>query len=318
VSSSPASLDDTAQADTASMTSGAGKNTVLAGIGLVTAAVACFATLDTTTKHISTSVPILMALWFRYAFQAVATTVAVLPMRGLSVMRTAHPRFQLLRGVLLLMTSLFAFFSLRYMPVGEFTAIVMIAPLVITLLASTSLGEKVSPLRWALVVGGFAGTMVIIRPGADSFEWATLLPLGLVICNSWFQLLTGKLAKTEDPVTMHLYTGWAGTLVASLALPFVWTSLPSWSLWGWMCLIGLMGTVGHFMLILAYKRAPAATLTPYLYGQIGFAMLGGWLVFSHVPDNWSLIGMVMIAVCGAAGAWLAVRESRVPIQPAET
>lgn len=259
-----------------------------------------------------------MALWFRYAFQAVVTTAAVLPLRGLAVLRTAHPKFHMLRGLLLLLTSLFAFFSLRYMPVGEFTAIVMVTPLVITLLAATSLGEKVSPLRWALVTGGFVGTMVIIRPGHDAFEWTTLLPIGLVACNAWFQVLTSKLVKTEDPMTMHFYTGWAGTLLASLALPFVWVSLDSWTLWACLTLMGLMGAVGHFLLILAYQRAPAATLTPYLFCQIGFAMLGGWLVFAHVPDQWSLVGMVMIAVCGAAGAWLAVRESRVAIQPAES
>ena len=290
----------------------------LAGIGLVVASVACFATLDTTTKYISNSVPLLMALWFRYAFQAVVTTATVLPLRGLAILRTVHPKFHMLRGLLLLSTSLFAFFSLRYMPVGEFTAIVMITPLVITLLAATSLGEKVSPLRWALVTGGFAGTMVIIRPGYDAFEWTTLLPIGLVVSNAWFQVLTSKLVKTENPLTMQFYTGWAGTLVASLALPFVWISLDSWTLWACLGLMGLTGTVGHFLLILAYQRAPAATLTPYLFCQIGFAMFGGWLVFSHVPDQWSLVGMVMIAVCGAAGAWLAVRESRVPIEPVES
>jgi drug/metabolite transporter (DMT)-like permease len=281
---------------------------------LVIAAVACFAVLDTTTKFISTTVPLFMALWFRYAFQAVATTIVVLPMRGLSVLRTAHPRFQLLRGLLLLTSSLFAFFRLKYMPVGEFTAIVMITPLIITLLASTSLGEKVSPLRWVLVAGGFAGTMVIIRPGDEAFDWALLLPLGLVTSNAWFQVLTSRLARTEDPVTMHLYTGWVGTLLAALALPFVWASLPSWSLWGYLLLMGFMATIGHFMLILGYQRAPAATLTPYLYAQIGFAMLGGWIAFSHVPDRWSMVGMLMIAVCGAAGAWVAVRESRSPVR----
>ena len=290
----------------------------LAGIGLALSAMACFATLDTTTKYVSTSVPLLMALWFRYAFQAVATTLAVLPVRGRKAWRTEHPKFQLLRGALLLASSLLAFFSLKYMPVAEFTAIVMIAPLVITLLASKSLGEKVSKTRWALVMGGFAGTLIIIRPGHDAFEWTALLPLGLVITNSWFQLLTSKLAKTEDPVTMHLYTGWIGTLLASLALPFVWEPLTSWTLWGWLSLMGLMATVGHFMLILAYQRAPAAAVTPYLYSQIGFAMLGGWLAFSYVPDQWSMIGMVMVAVFGAAGAWLAVRETRTPIIPPES
>jgi drug/metabolite transporter (DMT)-like permease len=293
-------------------------NRALAGIGLLVAAVACFAVLDTTTKFISLSVPALMALWFRYAFQAIATTVAVLPKRGWALLRTAHPKFQLLRGVLLLTTSLLAFFSLKYMPVGEFTAIVMITPLLITLLASITLGERVSALRWTLVVGGFAGTLVIIRPGGEGFDWAMLLPLGLVVSHAWFQILTSRLARTEDPFTMHFYTGWVGTLVASVALPFVWAPLDSWMLWGGLFMMGLMGTVGHFMMILAYARAPVSTLTPFLYAQIGFAMLGGWLAFSHVPDHLSMLGMGMIAVCGAAGAWLAVRESRVTIQPPES
>ncbi|RYF38215.1 MAG: DMT family transporter [Comamonadaceae bacterium] len=295
-----------------------GPHRALAGIGLVVAAAACFSALDTTTKYISASVPLLMALWFRYAFQAVATTVAVLPVRGMAVWRTLHPRFQVLRGVLLLTSSLFAFASLKYMPVGEFTAIVMIAPLAITLLAATVLKEKVSALRWLLVAGGFAGTLVIIRPGGEAFNWASLLPLGLVASNAWFQVLTSRLARTEDPVTMHLYTGWVGTLIAAMALPFVWTSLPDGWLWVALCFMGFMATIGHFMLILAYQRAPAATLTPYLYSQIAFAMLGGWLVFSHLPDGWSIVGMAMIAVCGAGGAWLTLRESRVAVATPET
>ncbi len=282
----------------------------LSGIALTVAAMACFAVLDTTTKYTSASVPLLMALWFRYAFQAVATTLVVLPQRGWAALRTAHPKFQVLRGALLLMSSSFAFLSLKFMPVGEFTAIVMLTPLVITLLASTALGESVSRLRWALVFGGFVGTLVIIRPGHEAFEWTTLLPLGLVVSNSWFQVLTSKLAKTEDPVTMHMYTGWVGTLLACLPLPWVWATLPSGSLWGWLMVMGLAATVGHFLLILAYQRAPAATLTPYLYAQIGFAMLGGWVAFAHVPDNYSFVGMLMIAVCGAAGAWLAMRRPK--------
>ena len=290
----------------------------LAGIGLLVLAVACFAVLDITTKVVSMSVPVVMALWFRYVFQAMATTVTMLPVRGRAMLRTAHPKFQCLRGVLLLTSSALAFFSLKYMPVGEFTAVVMITPLVITLLAALTLGERVSALRWALVAGGFAGTLVIIRPGGDAFDWVLLLPLGLVASNAWFQILTSRLVKTEDPVTMQFYTGWVGTLIASAALPFFWTELDSTALWAGLVFMGVMGSVGHFMMILAYARAPASTLTPFLYAQIGFAMLGGWLVFSHVPDQWSMLGMVMIAVCGAAGAWLTVREGRVAFQPTET
>ena len=288
----------------------------LAGIALVVAACACFSVLDTTVKFVSAAVPLLMALWFRYAFQAVATTLVVLPLRGVKVLRTRHVLFQCLRGVLLLASSLFAFASLKHMPVGEFTAIVMISPLVLTLLAATVLKEKVSVLRWMLVVGGFAGTVVIIRPGSEAFHWASLLPLGLVASNAWFQVLTSKLARTEDPLTMQLYSGWVGTVFSSLALPFVWVPLGASWLWLPLGLMGVTATIGHFVLILAYQRAGAATLTPYLYLQIGFAMLGGWLVFQHVPDRIAMVGIAMIAVCGACGAWLTVRERRLLLEPA--
>jgi drug/metabolite transporter (DMT)-like permease len=143
---------------------------ILAGIGLVVVAVACFATLDTATKVSTIGVPILMGLWFRYAFQAVATTLVLLPRYGTAVLRTEHPRFQLLRGALLLASSTLAFLSLRYMPLAEFTSIVLIAPLVVTLLAATALKEEVSRLRWALVAGGFAGTLVILRPGGTGLQ----------------------------------------------------------------------------------------------------------------------------------------------------
>jgi len=291
---------------------------ILAGIGLVVVAVACFATLDAATKLSTATVPILMGVWFRYAFQAVATTLVLLPRYGTALLRTEHPRYQLLRGSLLLASSVLAFLSLRYMPLAEFTSIILIAPLVVTLLAATTLKEEVSPLRWVLVAGGFLGTLVILRPGGAVFSWASLLPLALVLTNAWFQVLTSRLARTEKPLTMHFYTGWVGTLVATIPLPFVWTALPGWNGWALLCLMGFMATVGHFILILAYQRAPASTLTPYLYAQIAFAMLGGWLLFAQLPDATSLSGMALIAVCGAAGAWLTVRERHEPIEPAES
>ena len=289
----------------------------LSGIGFAILAVACFATLDTTTKHVSAGIPVLMVIWFRYVVQVVLTSAVVLPLRGRSVLRTGHPRFQMLRGTLLFLCSMLAFFSLKFLPVGEFTAMAMLSPLVVTLMAGWILKESIRPLRWVLVAGGFAGTLVIVRPGGHHFDWSVILPLGLVLTNSWFQVLTSKMARTEDPVTMHFYTGWIGTALSTLMLPFFWELPTSLMVWMELLLIGIMGTVGHLFLIMAFARAPAATLTPYLYVQIGFAVLGGWLVFSHVPDQWSLLGMLLVALCGAIGAWLTARENRIVLQPAE-
>lgn len=297
------------------------------GIALVLLATACFATLDTSNKFLTMAgVPVVIALWFRYLFQALSSTALLLPLRGWAGLKTAHPRFQVLRGLLLTTSSVFAFYSLKYMPVAEFTSIVGIAPLLVTLLAATLLGEHVSRLRWSLVAGGFAGTLIIIRPGSDHFGWTVLLPLVVVATNVGFQLLTSRLARTEDAFTMHFYTGWVGTLAASLALPFFWTALPSWELWVGLFLVGLAGSTGHFFLIMAFMRTTASTLTPFFYAQIAFAMLGGWLVFSHVPDAWSLAGMALIGVCGALSAWLTAHEAKrgpppalpIKVQPIES
>lgn len=286
----------------------------LAGILFLVAAVACFAVLDTTVKYVGATVSVVVSVWFRYAFQAVATSAIMLPRHGSRLLLTAHPRFQLLRGVLLTAISALAFISLQYMPVGAFTAIVMTTPLVVTLLAALFLNERVSPLRWLLVVGGFVGTLLIVRPGGAVFGWASLLPLSLVLMYAWFQILTSQMARTENPLTMHFYTGWVGTLLSSLALPLFWTAMPDAKTLVLLGLIGLMGTVGHFLLILAFARAPASTLTPFSYTQIGFAMLGGWLVFGHVPGSWELSGIALIVLCGASASWITAREKRLPIE----
>jgi drug/metabolite transporter (DMT)-like permease len=283
---------------------------ILVGIAFAISASACFAVLDTTVQYLSAFVPILMALWIRYTFQAVATAAWLLPTRGMGMLRTVQPKFQVLRGLLLLTSTGFAFASLKVMPVSEFTAIIMITPLVIILISATLLKQAVSPLRWLLVIGGFVGTMVIIRPNHHGFNIALLLPLGCVVSNSAFQLLTSKMAKAEDPMTTNLYTGIVGMAVASVILPFVFTWLPSWHLWALLLLMGVSSTAGHCMLLVAYQKTSTAVLMPYLYTQIVFALLGGWLVFRYVPDGWSLLGIALIGVSGAAGAWLTVRERR--------
>ena len=284
---------------------------------LVILAMACFTGVDGLVKYLGAWVPLVVVMWFRYMFHAVVVTAVMLPLRGRSLVRTAHPRFQVLRGSLLLAVSAISFVALQYMPVGEFTAIVMITPLVVTLLAALFLRERVPPLRWVLVFGGFAGALLVVQPGGDVIGWASLLPLLMVVTYAWFQILTSRMARTEDPMTMHFYTGWVGALIATAVLPLVWQAMPDARTFAILCLVGLMGTVGHFLLILAFARAPASTLTPYLYAQIGFAMLCGWLVFDHIPGALELAGIALIVVCGATASWLTAREKQPLLQPPE-
>ena len=285
----------------------------LAGIGLLLAAVACFAVLDTTTKRVTVEVPLLMAVWARNFFQALLTSALVLPKQGLSVLKTNHLAQQITRGLLMVTVTVLAFSSLGVMPVGEFTAIVMTTPLLVTLLAARLLGEHVSAFRVALVIGGFLGTAIIVRPGGGAVSWHSwhmLLPLVLVAANTAFQLLTSKMTRTETTMTTQFYSSWVGATLTSIPLIWFWTPIADPLLWLGLLLMGVAGAVGHILMIMSFERSPAATLMPYMYMQIGFAMLGGWLIFDHVPDHLSLIGIGLIAACGTAGGFLTMVESK--------
>ena len=281
------------------------------GIVLLLFALACFATLDTATKVVTAEVPLLMALWFRYAIQAVGATLWSWPGRGWKLVSTRHPGQQITRGVLMLLVTALAFASLGLLPVGEFTAIVMSTPLLVTLLAARVLGERLSGLRVLLVLGGFVGTLAVARPGGDFQSWALLLPVGLVLANAAFQLLTSHMMRSEDAHTTQFYSSWVGTLLATLPLAWVWTPIHDPVMWACLLLMGAAGGMGHFLLIRAFEYAPASSLMPFTYAQIGFGMLGGWLVFSHIPDTWSLLGIGLIACCGIAGGLLTRRENLV-------
>lgn len=280
------------------------------GVWWVIGATAMFGALDTTTKSISLVVPLAMALWVRFLFQAVVTAAALWPSRGIGLLHTRRPGLQALRGALLCATSALAYLSLQHIPVGEFTAIIMLTPLLITVIAAQRYGEQVSRGQWLLLIGGFVGALCVIRPGGAQFTSAMLLPLATMACAAMFQLLTSRMAQVEDAGTMHFYTGLAGAVLTGLALPWFWRTLPAWQLWLSIGAMGVFSSAGHYLLIQGYRRAQASTLTPYLYFHVAFATLGGLLVFGHVPDALALLGIVLIVACGAAGTWLAARESR--------
>ncbi|OHC71688.1 MAG: hypothetical protein A3H24_09845 [Rhodoferax sp. RIFCSPLOWO2_12_FULL_60_11] len=279
-----------------------------AGIALIVLATLAFAILDTVTKYAVTLVPVLMLLWFRYAFQALLTFALRFPVQKRRLFRTPNPRFQTLRGVLLLITSACSFFGLRYLPVGEFTAMVMLSPLVATAMAAWVLKEHVSHQRWLLMAAGLVGVLLVVRPGGQVFSWALLFPVLLVTTYGWFQVLTSRLSGEENPYTTHFYTGLVGALVMSPVVIFNWSTTALLTYWPWFLLVGFLGTFGHLMLIRAYARASAPVLTPYLYAQIAFATVAGWLAFKHVPDALAWLGIAVIAASGVGNALLSAHE----------
>lgn len=292
----------------------------VAGVTLIVAAATCFASMDTTLRYLGAFIGVALMLWLRFAMHTLAMTawIAASPEK---TFRTANPRFQLLRGALLAFSSGMAFNALRHMPVAEFTAIVMTTPLLVTLLARVWLHERVSALRWLLVVGGLVGTLIVIRPGSGLFGWSVLLPLAAAFSNAFFQILTSKLAPHENPYTTNFYTGLAGVTLAtplliasSQDISDTLAAAPPLHV-GLLLTIGVLGTAGHLLLIMALGKAPTATLMPFLYTQIAVAAFAGWIALGAAPDAWGWTGMAVIAVCGAVSAWLNVRDAAAHQRP---
>ena len=278
--------------------------TALAGILYMLMAGLFFSILDTTAKYVVASVTLVMMLSIRFLMQALVSTLVLLPLHGRALLRIRQPRLQLLRGALLAASTVMAVSALKLMPVGEFTAIVMVTPMLVTVLAVTVFKQRISPVQWLFVMGGLMGTLMIIKPGGQSLGWGALLPLGCLLSNSSVQLLTSHLGRCDSAASTHLCSVWFCAVLAVIALPMGWQALDSFNLWGLMLLMGLMGAAGHFVLTQAYQHAPTVVLMPFMYGHIGFAVLGGWLVFDHVPDQWAVLGMMVIAASGIASAWL--------------
>ena len=283
-----------------------------AGIGYLILSMICFAVLDAIIKHLVNLLPMVMVLWFRYVVQAVSTSLTLWPRQGRSLLRTQQPKLQLLRGFLLMMCSVLGFLSLQHMPLAEFAAIALLTPLAVTVLSRMLFKERISPLRWVLILGGFAGAMMIVRPGGHLAGAVAMLPLAMVLFYTAFQLLTSYMARTESPMTMHFYTGWVGTAAVSCLVYWHWTTDISPLNWALLVACGLLGSTAHYLFILAFARVTPVRLSPFLYLQVVFSTLAGWVAFSFVPAGWGLVGMLLIMVCGAAAGWLNAREKAPP------
>lgn len=270
----------------------------LQGLLLLILALACFGLLDAGTQAVGALVPVAVLVWTRYVAQLLGAMLMQGRQHGLRQMwHCHHPKLQLLRGVLLAVLNGLAVLSLMYVPVGDFTAITMLTPAALTLVSVVLLGERISALRWALIAGGFAGALMVIRPGADNFEWTLLLPFSTVLVATAWQVVSNRLAVLDEPGVTNLWTGLVGGLLCSMLLPWHWQALGGTT---WLQLAGLsmLCATGHFLIIVAHSRVPLSQLAPYLYFQIGFAVLAGWLLLGQRPDLWSWVGIAVIAFCG--------------------
>jgi drug/metabolite transporter (DMT)-like permease len=284
----------------------------LRSILLIMLTVAMFAWLDSIAKYLGRFYPVPVVVWARYAFHLLFMLLIFGPrMRG-QLLQTHRPGLQIVRGLLLVTSSLFFFSGLKYMPLAETSSITFIGPILVTLGASILLKERVDPARWVAVIAGFVGVLIIIRPGGAVFSPVALLPLCTAVSMAAFTLITRQMSGTEDPITTLFFSALVGTLVISLMLPFGWKAPESLFHVGLMAAMGLIGGVSHLVLIKAYEGASASRLAPYSYTQLVWTLSLGYLIFGDFPDGWSLVGIMVIvasAIYIATHQHLAGRET---------
>jgi len=287
-------------------------NPRITGILLMMTSMVFFTLLDATAKHLVQSLPPVVAVFGRYAV-ATALSLAVILRKGdLGLMTTSHPTLQILRGLLLMTSTVLNFIAIMYLQLAQTAAIFFSIPLWVCALSVPILGEHVGLRRWIAVAVGFCGVLIIMRPGTSSFHWAMLLSISASFCGAIYNIVTRKVGGRDRAETSLFYVGFVGALAAAAPLPFLWKTPHGvqWLLLAWM---GLAGTIGHFMLIQAHRLAPASALAPFMYTQIVWMIAVGYLFFGDVPDLWTLVGAAIVV---ASGLFVFAGEARALRAPA--
>jgi drug/metabolite transporter (DMT)-like permease len=283
----------------------------LPAIVMVMAALSIFPVSDGIGKYlIAAGVPVTQLVWARYFFHFAAVAPFAFAAHGAAALSPRLVGRQAVRGVFLVLSTVFFFSGLRYLPVADSVAVLFVSPLIVTALAPFVLGERVGLRRYTAVAVGFIGALIVIRPGGGAAGWHALYPLGAGICYAFYLLSTRRMAGRAPPMVTLTYTAIAGTLASSAALPFVW-HWPGWIEFLAMAAIGPMAAVGHYMIIRAHERAQASLLAPFSYWQIVMSTIVGYLGFGDFPDRWTWFGT---AVLVASGAYVSLREQRLATQ----
>lgn len=272
------------------------------------AALFLFVLLDATAKRLAATYPVPMLVWSRYTLHFILMVLFLAPSMRLGLIATTRPSRQIFRALCLLAVTFFNIAALQMMPLAETTAILFAAPLLVTLMAGPFLGERIGALRWVAVLTGFAGVLLIARPGGGLVPEGVALALAGAVSYAVYQIQTRQLSSTESPVTMLFYTAIVGTVVMTSLLPWFWGGpMPDLTDGLLIASLGIYGGAGHFLLIRAFRDAPASLLSPILYVQLIWATLIGWFGFGQFPDGWGLIGILTIA---GAGVMIAVDGRR--------
>jgi drug/metabolite transporter (DMT)-like permease len=277
----------------------------LTGIALMCGAVALFACLDTTAKYLNTQMDTLQVAWGRYTSAFVLTLIVSNPLTHPGLLRTRRLGMQITRSLLLVFSTVLNFLALRWMQLDEVLSIIFTFPFIVAMASIPLLGEQIGWRRWSAIGVGFAGVLLITRPGLTGFNPAALLSLLATICYGFYAVTTRIVSRTDSNQTSLFYGNMVGALVLLPVLPFVWTMPENMAIALMLMGTGVLGSAGHFLLISGHRIAPASVLSPFVYTQLIWVVILGYLVFDHVPSGWTMAGAAVVI---GSGLYLLYRE----------
>lgn len=279
----------------------------LVGIGLMSICFICFALLDAGAKWLVKAMPVLQVVWVRFLVHAAFSTALMAPRLREGFPRAKRPRLQLLRACFLPMMTGMNFWSLQYLQLAETGAIQFSVPIIIALIAVPLLGERLDAARWAAIVVGFAGVLVIVRPGMHGFHPALLLALANAFLYAFYNLLTRKLAAHDAAEVTQFWSALGATAILAPFGLAAWQPVPGPAQWAVLAMMGVAGGLGHYLIAVAHRYAPASVLAPFLYQQMIWMVLLGYFIFGDVPDAPVVLGAAAVI---ASGGYLLYRERR--------
>lgn len=254
--------------------------------------------LNASIQYLVATYPVAELLWARYAGHLAFMLAVFAPRHGRALLASARPALQVARSLLFCGSTFLMFYALGFVPLATAAAISFTAPLIVTAASPLFLGERVGVARAFAVAAGFAGALIVVRPGSGALHWAAFLIFGSAAASAMTQLLSRKLAQYDSPETSNTYMVVAGFVLASIPLPFIWQAPASpWDALLFV-MLGVLGGSGHYCLVRAFELAPAPFVSPFNYAQILGAALLGFMVFGQSPSLWTWCGAGIIAASG--------------------
>lgn len=283
------------------------RSRTLTGVALMLGAMAVLPFLDVVAKHLGQrGLPVMQAVWARMFFGALLTLPFVIRIGGARALVPDRPLYHLLRAGFLITATFSFFWSLKTLPIADALALFFVQPLIVTALSPLVLGEHVGPRRWAAVAAGFAGTLVIIRPGFQTFSPGMLLALMAGLSLALYMLMTRRISGRNHAMVTTFQTSLLGAAIASLAVWPVWQA-PEPVEWALFLALGVIATGGHFLIVRAYDHCEASLLAPLAYTEMVMATVLGWWFFGDFPDRWTFVG---VAILIASAIYISVRERK--------